>query len=99
MGTIDRRELAVKAERGRLSYHNRNVPVLSTIEMSPSCGFTLPRKSWLRFFDESLVSRDDWQREKGCGVVSGKGARGKGQRPCPRSALEKGSVRGTPDAA
>src|SRR5260370_25102997 len=49
-----------------LSYHNRNVPVLSTIKMSPGSGFTLPRKSWLRFFDKRLASRDDWQPEKAC---------------------------------
>jgi len=28
-----------------VSYHIRNVPVFSTIEMSPGCGFTLPRRS------------------------------------------------------
>src|SRR5207245_7589664 len=35
----------VNIKHQALSYHIRNVPVLSTIEMSPSFGFTLPRNS------------------------------------------------------
>ena len=60
---------------GFLSYHNRNVPVLSTIEMSPGCGFILPRKRWVSFFVESLVSKDDAKLEEGCDLGLGMGAR------------------------
>src|SRR6266851_7697371 len=70
-----------------LSYHIRNVPVFSTIEMSPGFGFMLPRKSGRVRLRKSLFSRDDSKLEEGCAVVSGMGARGKGQRPFPRSAL------------
>src|ERR1700687_6187667 len=70
-----------------MSYHIRNVPVLSTIEMSPGCGFTLPRKSGRVPLRKSLFSRDDSELEEGFGLMSGVGARGKGQRPFPPSAL------------
>jgi len=64
-----------------MSYHNRNVPVLCTIEMSPSCRFTKPQKrSAFSFADIDLFSTDDQAPE--CRIwVSGMGARGKGQRP------------------
>src|SRR5208282_5502009 len=82
-----------------LSYHIRNVPVLSTIEMSPGCGFILPRKRRVSFFVEGLFSGDVSGRGEGCGGVGGRGAGGRGQRPLPRSALSKPpSVRGTADA-
>src|SRR6266446_3594444 len=70
-----------------LSYHIRNVPVLSTIEMSPSFGFTLPRNRERVPWRKSLFSRDDSELEEGCDVGSGRGAGGKGQRPFPRPAL------------
>ena len=71
----------------RVSYHIRNVPVLSTIEMSPGFGFTPPRRSGRVPLLKSLFSRDDSELEEGWDVGSGMGARGKGQRPFPRSAL------------
>src|SRR5437016_11770184 len=82
--------LEVAARQGTeftVSYHIRNVPVLSTIEMSPGCGFTLPRKSGRVPLRKSLFSRDDSELEEGCDVGSGMGARGKGQRLFPRTAL------------
>ncbi len=63
-----------------LSYHIRNVPGLSTIEMSPGCGFTVPRKKPVFSFAASLVAKDDWPPDLSGGWVWGKGARGKGQR-------------------
>src|SRR6266404_6636199 len=77
----------VKPDCMVLSYHIRNVPVLSTIEMSPSFGFTLPRNRERVPWRKSLFSRDDSELEEGCDVGSGMGARGKGQRPFPRPAL------------
>src|SRR5436305_14609971 len=72
---------------GCMSYHNRNVPVLCTIEMSPSCRFTKPQKrSAFSFADIDFFSTDDQAPE--CRIwVSGMGARGKGQGPFPRSAV------------
>src|SRR2546422_7510507 len=42
-----------------LSYHIRNVPAFSTIEMSPGCGFTIPRKKPVFSCAASLVATDD----------------------------------------
>ena len=66
-----------------LSYHIRNVPAFSTIEMSPGCGFTIPRKKPVFSCAASLVATDDCWPEPVW--VWGMGARGKGQRPflCP----------------
>jgi hypothetical protein len=58
----------VKGSNRYLSYHNRNVPVVSTIEMSPSCGFTQLRKRRPCFSDESLGAEDDSQRGEGSGA-------------------------------
>ena len=41
-----------------MSYHIRSVPGLSTIEMSPGCGFTKPRKKPVFSFAASLVAKD-----------------------------------------
>ena len=50
----------VKRALARVSYHNRNVPVSSTIEMSPGCRFTKPQKrSAFSFADIDFFSRDD----------------------------------------
>src|ERR1022692_1687829 len=81
-----------------MSYHNRNVPVFSTIEMSPGFGFMLLRKRVRVPLVKSLFFKDDSKQEEGSGVGSGKGARGKGQRPFSRPALEKPSTRGSPHA-
>src|ERR1039457_921478 len=97
-----------------MSYHNRNVPVFSTIEMSPGFGFMLLRKRVRVPLVKSLFFKDDSKQEEGSGVGSGKGARGKGQQgpggegggggggrgPPPFSppALEKPSTRGSPHA-
>ena len=70
-----------------MSYHNRNVPVFSTIEMSPGFGFMLLRKRVRVPLVKSLFFKDDSKQEEGSGVGSGKGARGKGQRPFSRPAL------------
>src|SRR3989442_8102476 len=66
-----------------MSYHIRNVPAFSTIEMSPGCGFTMPRKKPVFSCAASLVATDDCWPEPVW--VWGMGARGKGQRPflCP----------------
>jgi hypothetical protein len=37
VGTMTASSHSVKKKMNRLSYHIRNVPVLSTIEMSPGC--------------------------------------------------------------
>src|SRR5713226_731121 len=72
-----------------LSYHIRNVRAFSTIEVSPGCGFTMPRKRLVFSSPASLVSKDDGQ----LAVVdefaegSGMGVRGKGQRPFLCSSL------------
>src|SRR5439155_16161170 len=70
-----------------MSYHIRNVPVFSTIEMSPGCGFTMPRKKPVFSFAASLVAKDDgWPEPVWVWVwVWGMGVRGKGQGPflCP----------------
>src|SRR5207253_5838349 len=65
-----------------LSYHNRNVPALSTIEVSPGCSFTMPRKrSASSCVDSDSFSTDD--RPWGCRIlVSGMG-RGEGAEPLP----------------
>jgi len=49
----------VKRDLGLLSYHNRSVPGLSTIEMSPSFDFTRPRKKRVFSFAASLVAKGD----------------------------------------
>src|SRR5580693_8818303 len=66
-----------------LSYHNRNVPVLSAIEMSPGCRFTMPMKtSAFSFVGSGFFSTDDRQRE--CTIlVSGTGGGGRGPAPLP----------------
>ena len=61
-----------------MSYHNRNLPALATIEMSPGLWFMRLQKSWLNFLVESLVSKDDSKRAAGCDGIAGMGARGKG---------------------
>jgi len=78
---------AVKDKCCNLSYHNRNVPGFSTIEMSPGYGFTMPKKiSEFSCFGSDSFSMDD--QPQGCTIlVLGMGARGKGQRLFPRSAL------------
>ena len=76
-----------QTRRCTVSYHIRNVPVLCTIEMSPSFRFTKPQKrSAFSFADIDFFSTDDQVPE--CRIwVSGMGARGKGRRPFPRSSL------------
>ena len=70
----------VKTQGLGMSYHNRNVPVLSNMEMSLGCRFTMPMKtSAFSFVGSGFFSTDDRRRE--CTIlVSGMGARGKGQR-------------------
>ena len=87
---VDSRRYAIDWEQVKdgvtfLSYHNRNVPALSTIEVAPGCSFTMPRKrSASSCFDSDSFSTDD--RPWGCRIlVSGMGARGKGQPLFPRS--------------
>ena len=72
--------------RMQVSYHIRNVPALSTIEMTLDL-FMQQDANDERFSVESPVSKDDWEPGKGCDEVSGMGARGKGQGPFPRSAV------------
>jgi hypothetical protein len=61
----------------------------TTIEMSPDCSFTVPRKrSVFSCFDSDSFSTDD--RPRGCRtLVWGMEARGKGQRLFLRSSLER----------
>src|SRR5208337_158182 len=85
-----------------VSYHIRNVPVLSTIEMSPGCGFMQPRKRGHVPWRKSLFSRDDSQLEEDCGVGSGKGRGGRGSAPslaqrC-RAFNSRKPIRGSPYA-
>ena len=87
LGSINHLRPLYQLMLAQVSYHIRNVPVLSTIEMSPSFGFTLPRNRERVPLRKSLFSRDDSELEEGCDVGSGMGARGKGQRPFPRTAL------------
>ena len=76
-----------QAKIARLSYHIRNVPGLSTIEMSPGCGFTMPKKKLVSSsVDSGFFSKDDRQRARKIFDL-GMGARGKGQRLFPRSSL------------
>ena len=58
----------------------------------------LPRKRGRVPWRKSLFSKDDSKLEEGSALGSGKGARGKGQRPFPRPALSRPSTRGSPDA-
>jgi hypothetical protein len=46
--------------------------------MSPGCGFIPPRKRWVCFFAESLVSKDDSAVEERDGLVGGWGCGGRG---------------------
>jgi hypothetical protein len=62
-----------------MSYHLRNVPVFSTIDMSPVV-FSLLQENSPGFFVENLISKDHGQRAEGCDEVLGMGARGKRQR-------------------
>src|ERR1035437_3868509 len=64
------------------SYHIRNVPVLSTIEMSPGCGFTLPRTRRVSSWAQSRVARVDSELGER-GVVSGIRDVGEGAAPLP----------------
>jgi hypothetical protein len=70
-----------------LSYHIRNVPAFSTIEMSPGCGFTTPVKKIVSASVCKSVAKDDSSVPVRGQWGSGMGARGKGQRPFLRSAL------------
>jgi hypothetical protein len=61
-------------------------PAFSTIEVSPGCGFTMPRKRLVFSSPASIVSKDDGQLAvvdeivEGSGMgVRGKGVRGKGR--------------------
>jgi hypothetical protein len=65
----------VKEKEAIMSYHYRNVPVFSTIEMSPGFDFMLARKRGRAPLLKRLVSRDGWELEEGCALESGKGAR------------------------
>jgi hypothetical protein len=81
----------VKLQPSPMSYHNRSVPSLSTIEMSPVFDFTMPRKKLEFSFAASPVAKGDGGR--GCGNEiaegSGMGVRGKGQSPFLCWAVEK----------
>ena len=46
----------------------------TTLEMSPGCGFTMPKKRRVFSFAASLVSKDDSELEEGCGTVWGMGS-------------------------
>ena len=76
-----------------LSYHNRNVAGLCTIEMTPGCGFIRPRKEGMDFSVQSQASKDDSKRERGSGEVgdggAGEGAEGLRKRQ-EKSAREMG---------
>jgi hypothetical protein len=69
-----------------VSYHIRNVPAFSTIEVSPGCGFTMPRKRLVFSSPASLVSKDDGQLAVVDEIAegSGMGVRGKGQWSAPQ---------------
>ena len=70
----------------RVSYHNRNVPTFSTIEMSPGCSFTMPTKKPVFSCAASLVAKDDSAPAEGYGAIFGDGGAGEGAAPLP---LEK----------
>jgi hypothetical protein len=71
----------VNSDVPAVSYHIRNVPVFSTIEVSPGCGFTVPRKRLVFSSPASLVSKDDGQLAVVDEIAegSGMGVRGKGR--------------------
>jgi hypothetical protein len=48
-----------KKKYKKLSYHIRNVPGLSSIEISPGCGFTMPKKKLVSSSADSGFSKDD----------------------------------------
>src|SRR6266478_2315876 len=83
------RPVTVNKAAKQLSYHIRNVPAFSTIEVSPGCGFTMPRKRLVFSSPASLVSKDDGQLAVVDEIAegSGMGVRGKGQRPFLCSSL------------
>jgi hypothetical protein len=68
-----------------MSYHIRSVPSLST-RNAPGYGFTMPKKKLVSSGPEIFFAAkgEAWRN-----LVLGMGARGKGQRPFPRSSLEK----------
>src|SRR5712692_6297843 len=66
-------EARVNTNQARLSYHIRNVPAFSTIEVSPGCGFTMPRKRLVFSSPASLVSKDDGQQAVVDEIAEGSG--------------------------
>src|SRR6476661_6855462 len=67
---INHESTDVNIRTSDVSYHNRNVPALSTIEVAPGCSFTMPRKrSASSCFDSDSFSTDD--RPWGCRILVG----------------------------